>query len=144
MGTSTEAIRLSVPGEPVPLERARQGQGRFYLPERSSEYRERIRWAWLQAGRPALAGQLYLGALFFFARPASHFTANRRDLRLPHCENRIAPPGDTDNLVKAVLDALSGCAFEDDRLVTDLRLCMRRWVSSGSSTTIVLASIEFV
>ncbi len=109
-------VQLTIPGEPVPLERARVGKGRHYLPARSREYRERVQTAWMIAGRPCLGdAELACSARFYIAG---------RD-------------GDLDNLVKAALDALSGLAFADDRQVVCLSGCHKFPVDAEGPRTVV-------
>jgi Holliday junction resolvase RusA-like endonuclease len=92
---AVDNFTLVVPGEPVPNARARRGaQGSFYTPRRTSEHRERIKAEWLLAGRPSLGDAP-------FAMSASFFRSSRR-------------AADLDNLVKALLDALNGLAWDDD------------------------------
>jgi Holliday junction resolvase RusA-like endonuclease len=105
---------LIVPGEPVPLERARTGKGRHYLPDRSRVYREAVQWAWRGAGSPVFSPPVTLAAKFTHARPASHI---QRDGRVRDRFTDALPRGDIDNYLKAVLDALTGLAYEDDRQV---------------------------
>jgi crossover junction endodeoxyribonuclease RusA len=93
--SAVEKIVLTVPGKPVPLQRSRTRGGRHYLPARSRVYRETVQAAWLAAGRPSLGDAPFaLSARFYGAR------------------------GDLDNCLKAVLDALNGLAFRDDRQLT--------------------------
>jgi Holliday junction resolvase RusA-like endonuclease len=86
-------VTLVVPGVPVPLQRSRTSAGRHYLPQRSRDYRSLVQAEWLAAGRPTLGGSPFtLSARFYGAR------AN----------------ADLDNLVKALLDALTRLAFTED------------------------------
>lgn len=96
--TAVTRFELVVPGEPVPLERARKGRGgRWYLPRRSRVYRDQVQAEWMAAGRPSLGdGPLAVSAQFY--------TSNTH--------------ADTDNLLKAQLDALNKLAWADDRQVT--------------------------
>jgi Holliday junction resolvase RusA-like endonuclease len=94
----TDRFDLVVPGEPVPNARARQGRdGRFYTPAPTGEYRERVRQAWMLAGRPWLGCQP-------IAVSATFHRASRR-------------AADLDNLLKGILDALNGLAWGDDAQV---------------------------
>ena len=94
----TDRFDLVVPGEPVPNARARQGRaGGFYTPADTREYRERVRQAWLLAGRPCLGDEP-------IAISATFHRASRR-------------AADLDNLLKGLLDALTGCAWDDDAQV---------------------------
>jgi len=130
--TAGEMVRLVVPGPAVPLARARVTGRGTYLPARSREFRERCRAVWLEAGRPHLEGPVQLSLLFVFERPRSHL---RRDGSVRPGTTPL-PRGDVDNLAKAVLDALAGCLFGDDRLVASL-VAVKRW--GGESMTIVTA-----
>ena len=87
-------LQLTIPGRAVPLQRSRTRGGRHYLPARSRAYRELIQGTWLAAGRPSLGDRP-------FACSARFYGAN--------------PAADLDNLLKAILDALNGLAFADDR-----------------------------
>jgi Holliday junction resolvase RusA-like endonuclease len=92
---SVDRFDLVVPGEPVPNARARQGRGGgFYTPAATAEYRERVRQAWMIAGRPCVGSEpLAVSATFH------------------RSSRRVA---DLDNLLKGVLDALNGLAWGDD------------------------------
>lgn len=98
-------VELTIPGDPVPLERAgRRPGGGTYLPARSEEFRGRIQAAWLVEGRPRLEDRwLELTVCFYYQRPKSHTRAGGR---LRDDAPRFPPRGDTSNLVKAVEDAL--------------------------------------
>jgi Holliday junction resolvase RusA-like endonuclease len=107
-----ERIKLEIPGKPVPLQRARTGKGRHYLPVRSRAYRQLVQETWMAAGRPSLGGApLTLSARFYGAR------AN----------------ADLDNLVKAILDALNTLAFDDDRQIACFSGCHRLPVDAGGA-----------
>jgi hypothetical protein len=80
-------LRLTVQGPPVPLQRARSARGR----KRSRLYRDLVQAAWMQAGRPNLGSSSLTCSLRFYGARGG---------------------ADLDNLVKGVLDALSGLAFE--------------------------------
>ncbi|MGA9315925.1 MAG: RusA family crossover junction endodeoxyribonuclease [Solirubrobacteraceae bacterium] len=95
-------VSLVIRGRPVPLQRSRTSSGRHYLPARSKTYRLLVQAEWMAAGRPSLGDAPFaMSARFYGAR------AN----------------ADLDNLVKAILDALNGLAFADDRQLTCLSGC---------------------
>ena len=94
----TDRFDLVLDGEPVPNARARRGRdGRFYTPAATAAYRERVRQAWMIAGRPCLG-------LEPLAVSATFYRASRRR-------------ADLDNLLKGLLDALNGLAWDDDAQV---------------------------
>lgn len=93
-------VSLTIPGPPVPLSRSRTRNGQHYLPRRSRLYRDTVQKVWMAAGRPSLGDEPFsMSARFHGAR------------------------GDLDNLVKAVLDALNGLAFDDDRQLVCIAGC---------------------
>lgn len=97
-------FRLVIAGKPVPLQRSRTRDGRHYLPRRSRAFRELVQVAWLQGGRPSLGDAPCALAARFYG-------ANAR--------------ADTDNLVKAIADALNGLAFADDCQIVCLADCRK-------------------
>jgi Holliday junction resolvase RusA-like endonuclease len=95
-------IAFTVPGDPVPKGRARvavtaAGKVRPYTPKRTHEYEDAIGNAWIGEG----------------PRPPQFAGAVRVSIRV---RERVYP-SDLDNYVKAVLDALNGLAWADDRQV---------------------------
>ena len=68
---------------------------------------------------------------FVFARPKAHFRANGnlKDNAPQHCVTRI---GDLDKLCRAVCDALTGIAYDDDSQVFSLHAVRRYAVGSES------------
>lgn len=129
-------ITLTIPGQPVPMERARRGRhGNWYTPANSIEYRERIQAAWMQAGRPSFETQpLSVNAHVYVARPASHYTT-AGDLKLSSL--RTIPPGDTDNYAKAIADALNQLAYKDDTQITCWAAISKHWTSQGNEHTTI-------
>lgn len=98
-----ESVRFVVQGPPRPKERPRLGRGgRVYTPERTKQYERAVAqqgalWcgpAWSRHGT-------YRVTLFFVFKSE------------PRC--------DVDNCAKAVLDALNGIAWDDDKQVVELR-----------------------
>jgi crossover junction endodeoxyribonuclease RusA len=62
---------------------------------------------------------------FVFARPKAHFRANAPQ----HCVTRI---GDLDKLCRAVCDALTGIAYDDDSQVFSIN-AERRYATASES-----------
>jgi Holliday junction resolvase RusA-like endonuclease len=130
----SHVVRLIVPGDPVPMERARRGQhGNWYTPAKSIEYRQRIQAAWMLAGRATFDGQpITVCAYVYIPRPKSHHTS-KGELR-PRFKQAI-PPGDTDNYAKAIADALNGLAYKDDTQITCWSAIGKQWVPPGDERT---------
>lgn len=96
---------IRVPGPVLGKQRARTGQGRTYTPAKTVERERAIRLA-AQQQHPEVQhhddGKYEWGLTLTFRR------TNR------------AHASDLDNMAKAVMDALNGWAYKDDRKVTRL------------------------
>ena len=96
-------------------------------------------------GHDMLAGPLSLNAIFYFARPASHYgTGKNEDKLKPSAPSKPCnrATGDTDKLVRATLDALEGVAFLDDAQVSDVH-AVRRYSRKGRGDhTMILITSE--
>lgn len=105
----TEAeIHFSVPGRPVPKERARvRKDGHRYTPRRTAEYEELVGWYCRQAmgTHPPLDGPVMVCICLHY----------RTD----------APLADVDNVAKAILDGMEGVAYRSDRQVSGLMVFRR-------------------
>jgi Holliday junction resolvase RusA-like endonuclease len=95
-------VAFDVPCRPEPKRRPRFGNGRTYTDARTVAYEGRIATACRDAmkGRPPYDGPVELACLF---------------------EQRNRRVADTDNLVKAISDAIEGIAFTNDRHVSRIR-----------------------
>lgn len=98
-----ESVRFHAFGPPRPKERPRFGAGgRVYTPERTMQYERAV----------AQQGALWCGPAW--SRHGTYRVTLRFVFeREPRC--------DVDNCAKAVLDALNGIAWDDDKQVVELR-----------------------
>ena len=110
-----ERIRILVQAEPVPLARARFSGRHCYQPKRNVEYREVVQ----QAARLAMNGAEPLkGEVSAVIKLYRRFKTTARNF------------GDVDNHLKALLDALNGTAFEDDRQI--VRCLVEKFTDKGN------------
>ena len=127
------SVFLVIEGRPVGKGRPRfvRATGRTYTPPETVSFEERVRAAWVSAGRPRL-GDGPLGARIWVAhaRPKGHYLVDgglsAAGLRCPH---PIRKP-DLDNVAKGLTDALSGLAYRDDAQFVDVH-ARRRWAVPG-------------
>jgi len=116
-------IIFTVPGIAAPQgskKAFRTKGGRIALVESSPNvkpYRASVASAAYAAGAKVLHGPIFITVVFQFVRPKSHYTAKGalRDAA-PH---HVGKP-DIDKLCRAVLDALTGIAYQDDSQVVAL------------------------
>ena len=114
-----DALRITVPGQPIPQPRARVstfgGRGRAYTPagHKIHAYRQAIALLAKASGR-RFDGPILLDVVAVFERPPSHWLKRGLKASAPGW-----PRGDGDNLLKGVADALkvAGVYHDDDRLV---------------------------
>lgn len=109
-------VRLEIPGRPVPWQRVRTNQGRFFTPEETREYEQAVAWVARASkhkiGKSAVdvSIELHEDKAIVVITPLPD--AKPRRLR-----------GDVDNYAKSILDGLTkGEMWEDDRQVRQLHL----------------------
>lgn len=107
------ALRIVVRGNPAP-QGSKRHVGNGVLIESSKKvkpWREAIRWAVIEAGRPMIHGPVRVDIVFTLARPRKYARASATEVR-----PAVRPDGD--KLTRAVWDALVGAgAIEDDSRV---------------------------
>ena len=112
MGTSVcmQHVYFEVKGDPVPKARARTvrkgGRTWSFTPKKVAAWEKLVKEEASKHFDQPLSGPIQVSMIFYMNRPESR----RKDIWVP-----TTP--DLDNLEKAVLDALNGVAYEDDRYV---------------------------
>lgn len=107
-------LRGEVRGKPRPRFSSRGGYGRAYTPASYMKYERSIAKAYTEAGGKKFSGAVSVSIFIHRELPKS------RPKRLL-AELDTSKP-DIDNVAKAVLDALNGVAYEDDRQVVRLNV----------------------
>ena len=131
-------MRLVIPGDPVPQGSMRAFPSGGMAHSNKAQlmgFRSDVATEWGKA--PKRPGHVTMVITFAFRRPASHYLPvntkrTERVLRLDAPVAHIKPP-DLDKLIRAVLDALTGRAYDDDAQVIDI-VAMKVWSSEGSTT----------
>lgn len=127
-GKYIETFSFSVKGRPAP-QGSKKHVGRGILIEVSKNVYSWRKYIKVTAKRllpkpwHAKMG-IHLEAEFLFKRPKSHYRANGelKPLAPAHCKTRV---GDLDKLVRALADALTGVAYEDDSQIISLKATKR-------------------
>lgn len=102
-------IEIVAPLVPVPFPRPSSNGKRRYNPKRYTEFKDALGLIARQAmhGQAPFQGEVKLYAEFF--RPKPKPRRNRKP--------QVSFIGDIDNYLKAVMDALIGICFDDDRQI---------------------------
>ena len=127
-GNCVETFSFSVRGRPAP-QGSKKHVGRGILVESSKHVYGWRKYIKVTARRllpdtwHAKMG-IHLEAEFLFKRPKHHFRANGelKPLAPVHCKTRV---GDLDKLVRALADALTGVAYDDDSQIISLKATKR-------------------
>jgi len=135
--TEPETITFVVPGEPVPQPRARVstrgGFARAYVPRQHPvhAYRDGIAIKAKAAGATVTEDAFSVTIAATFGRPKSHRNKGGLKTTAP-----LLPREDVDNLAKAVLDALTGVAWHDDKQVASLHIVKSYGTAGATEVTI--------
>lgn len=115
----------TIPIKPVPKARPRVSNGRAYTPQRTKQFERdvavMVRSTMMKNCQKPIEGSVYVAITFNFKTPNADFVG---------CSN-YTTTSDVDNLIKAVLDALNGVAYNDDRQVVQVT-GWKRWDVSDS------------
>lgn len=93
-------------------------QGHAYTPQDTRAYEMLIRRYVRESVKSPLRGEISVAIIFYMPIPKSWSKAKKQAAELLQIRPTTKP--DIDNLVKAVLDAINGIAYEDDRQIVEL------------------------
>ena len=119
------SVKFEVPGKPQGKARPRLNTytGRTYTPSKTGAYERLIALCFKQAGGKKLSGAIEIKIECFYQIAKSHTKAAKALMEAGQIQATIKP--DVDNVAKAVLDALNGLAFDDDKQVVRLEVSKR-------------------
>lgn len=112
--------------------------GRAYTPKGTREYERDIRLAYAKTGHGKSKCYVGVRVRAFFGIPIS-WTKRKRMMAL---DGDIYPgKPDADNILKAVLDALNGLAYEDDKTVV-YAMCAKRYSKPSKPARLEITIME--
>lgn len=116
-------MEFIVEGDPKGKARPRfsRRSGTVYTPSKTARYEKEIRDSFLAAGGKMIPDGSYVTVAVdaYFKIPKSYAKGKR--LACKYNINRPDKKPDIDNILKVVLDALNGLAYEDDKQVVEVR-----------------------
>ena len=134
-------VTFVVPGMPQGKGRPRfMRNGHTYTPDKTRKYERLIREAYLlQSGHFYDRAVLALCIYACFPIPKSYTKKQRELIRAGKMFPLVKPDGD--NIAKAVMDALNGIAYDDDKQIADIR-CFKRYACGDSRSECLIVSIS--
>ena len=124
-----KTFKFFVEGRPKGKGRPRMNRrtGHVYTPAATKEYESDIRQAFLRQGGESFCGlPVSVQVEASYPMPKSWSKKQRDEARGTYCEHKP----DLDNVEKAVLDALNGVAWNDDKSVVVL-IARKVWADTG-------------
>lgn len=109
-------ITFTIPGEPVQWVRAGRAGRATFTERKQADHKQQVRWRAKAAGVRTLLGPVAVEMVFMYEPPKS-WPKIDREQAITTGQRKITTP-DCDNLVKQILDALEGVAYDNDRQVT--------------------------
>lgn len=135
-------IAFTVPGQAATKGRPRFAvNGKFvrtYTPDKTVEFENLVKLAFMQSEGEKLSGAIGATLTFCFQPPKSVSKKKRAEM-LSGITKPVTVSKDIDNLAKAVLDALNGIAYDDDRQV--VALIARKEYAEEAKTIVKLEEI---
>lgn len=115
-------INITIPGEPVAKGRPRVTKaGITYTPAKTQGYENLVKMCYMEQGNgKKLEGELQTAIRAYFQIPKS--TSKKKAKLMEEGEIRPTKKPDADNIIKIVLDALNGLAYNDDSQIVSVRV----------------------
>ena len=133
-------IRLEISGIPAGKGRPRFARrGHAYTPEKTREYEGRVAAAFYNSREKAFQKGTPIIVDVIAKMPIPKSTSKKNRLEMLAREKMLKKP-DIDNIVKAVLDGLSGLAFPDDNQVW--KIYAYKIYAEEPSTTVLISGDE--
>lgn len=131
-------IKFTVPGKPQGKGRPRfTRQGHAYTPPSTREYERTVAAAWQAAGAVRFPDDTPIYCAIYAAFPIPKSYSKKKRAAMSGALHMNKP--DSDNVVKAVLDALNGCAFADDSAVSCV-YAEKFWTTGDGEVVVTMRS----
>lgn len=118
-----KTMHYSVDGSPIPLARARHGNGNTYDSQKQLKYATGLQLVLQHQDRPLFKGALILEIIFFMPTPDRLKAKIRRYISSNQKLAQFAPhysKPDLSNLIKFIEDVATGIIYTDDSLIAKI------------------------
>lgn len=134
-------ITFTVPGKPFGKQRPKGTKtGRHYTPKKTVDYEKKIKACYALQGGQHFEGAVFVGVTAYMPIPKNTTKKERALIEAGKLLPTKKP--DVDNVLKVVLDALNGVAYDDDKQVTSSLLRKRYAYGDFKSECIVVTIRE--
>lgn len=113
-------IKLTIPGRPIGKGRAKVYGKHGVTPERTVLYENLIKMVFQESGQSKMNGFLHMEVKAYYPIPLGKSKKNRELMEKGVIRPAVKP--DLDNVAKAIMDALNGLAYSDDKNIVELQL----------------------
>ena len=132
-------ITFVVPGKPEGKQRPKGTKtGRHYTPKKTVDYEKKIRACYSIQGGKRFEGAVFVGVTAYMPIPKN--TTKKERALIEAGELLPTKKPDVDNVLKVVLDALNGIAYDDDKQVTR-SLSRKRYAYGDHKTECIVVTI---
>ena len=123
---------FEIQGKPVPKQRPRVVNGHAFTPDKTKDFEHLVAVKYKQENGRKHAGPVAVSVTVWYEIPQSWTKKRKAETLLkPHTQKP-----DLDNVVKSILDGLTGVAWEDDAQVS--RISASKYWNDKPTRTVVL------
>lgn len=112
-------IKFIVEGKPTAKERPRFTHRRVYTPQKTVNYEQSVRIAYLQSDRVKFMNKEPLSIIITAFYPIRKSASKKLQRQMLEGEIRPTVKPDFDNVSKIICDSLNGIAYNDDSQIVD-------------------------
>lgn len=139
---------FTIPGEPVGKGRprfsgAKNGRVHTYTPDKTAMYEKLVRQRWKESGGRSF-GEKHVAVDIYAYFPIPKSYSKKRVAEITENNEKPTKKPDCDNIIKIILDALNGIAYEDDKQVVSV-FCIKQYATHDKPrvTVVVYDSPSF-
>ena len=134
--SNARTARFVIPGDPVPMARARYGNGKVYDCQKQIKSKYSIILANIHDNLPYFQGPLQLDIIFYFAIPRTSIKHTDKLRYTP----RFCKP-DLSNLVKLIEDVAIGILYKDDATICVINA--KKLYDNPPRTEFIITEIDY-